>query len=571
MHRDRLLTMGTFAVGFDTETHRIRRGLPAPPMVCGSVAWPDSAVAAGIASAILDKDPTRETFVGALEDERVVLAGANLAYDLIIMAVDLAARGIDAMPWIFRFLEQGRGFDILIAEQLGAIAGGYLDRDPRTGGTIKNPETGKQGGYSLATVVDMVLGRIDAKANDTFRLRYHELDGIPIAEWPQAAVDYPRDDAVNTLQVCLAQTGVIPRLKKQHRFTDESGGRVCGDCGSTTFSSQCSVRAPIVNVHQVAEQTYSAFCLSLGAAWGLCVDQSAVDVIERYTLRRRTRLMPPFIAAGILREDESEDRAVIKKMIATAYGAKDPCAYCNGTGKVPSAAAKPIRCPDCRGYCLPDAKTGPKCNAWRASNPNGCATCGNTGKVANPNPPMVTCVRRVEVVGKSGELELDEEKTCDGTGLILVESVPRSDKEGVSYGRDALGQSGDDFLMTYGDFLLAVKTLGYVAWFRTARVPSAGHAIECPTHVDEYDDCTCAGPYIDVPMNLRPNSILATGRVSYRGLVQLLPRKPGFKDPETDEYIPSLRECFVARGPTYRYVEVPDDHVLQLGEERVAC
>jgi hypothetical protein len=60
--------------------------------------------------------------------------------------------------------------------------------------------------------------------------------------------------------------------------------------------------------------------------------------------------------------------------------------------------------------------------------------------------------------------------------------------------------------------------------------------------------------------------VLDTGRVSYRGYVQLLPRRPGFVDKETGEYVPSLRECIVARDPQYAEVEVPDDYVLQPGE-----
>jgi len=51
----------------------------------------------------------------------------------------------------------------------------------------------------------------------------------------------------------------------------------------------------------------------------------------------------------------------------------------------------------------------------------------------------------------------------------------------------------------------------------------------------------------DIPLTLKPNPILDTGRVSYGDFIMLLPRKPGFVDEKTGQYIPSLRECFKAR------------------------
>lgn len=55
------------------------------------------------------------------------------------------------------------------------------------------------------------------------------------------------------------------------------------------------------------------------------------------------------------------------------------------------------------------------------------------------------------------------------------------------------------------------------------------------------------GHYRDVPLTLRPNPVLETGRVSYDGVIQLFKRQPGHFDAESGEWVPSLRECIEAR------------------------
>jgi hypothetical protein len=467
------------------------------------------------------------------------------------------------MPWIFALLREERVFDIQIAEPLHAIANGHLGKDPRTGQQLKNPETGKMGSYSLTNCVDMVLGRLDAKANDEWRKRYAELEPIPIEQWPQAAQDYPKDDARNTIECALAQVGLMPKMSVSHNWANfrRDDGTVysaCADCMATKYSAPCMTRRPHRNLQDVANQVWSAFALHAGAAWGFRVDQSKVDKIEAYALRRRAKLIQPFIDAGIVFEDSDglhEKRSVLKKMVALAYGASGACSHCAGTGKIPSPAAKPIRCPACRGRCQPWKAAGKIKDptvAW-------CETCKNTALVPNPAPPMINCV------GADGT------KTCDGTGLVLSEDVPRSEKDGISFGRDTLIESGDDFLMAYGYYQEDAKVLkDYVPYLRLARVPIAGHQVDCEIALQKKDgECRCPGPYRDVTLTLKPNVILETGRVSYRGYIQLFPRKPGFIDEETGEYIPSLRECIVPRGPRYGVVEVPDDYVLQPGVERV--
>jgi hypothetical protein len=574
---ERILTLAQYGLSFDTETWRLVAGNLCPPLVCGSAAW--FTHGPRIEGVLLDKQQTVEVFAKALDDPNAVLVMANGAFDLGVMSTELGKQGIDAMPWIFNALEQGRVWDLQIAEALHAIANGHLGKDPRTGGALKNPETGKPGSYSLSMCVSLTLGREDAKANDEWRLNYHMLDGVPLTQWPSAARDYPVDDARNQLEVALAQAGIVARVGRDHDWIklqreDGSTYSQCKDCSTTRASADCIKRKPNRNLYQVADQTYSAFCLHLGAAWGFRVDQASVDIIERYYLAKREKLIQPFVERELVWKDEDgvyhENQNVVKRLNALAYGAKDPCPYCSGSGKIPSPTQKGLVCPDCRGRCQPWKFKG----EMREPTVPSCARCHSSGKIPHPNPKLINCVLK----GKKATEGSDEEdegdtKTCDGTGLVLVSAVPRSDGGGVAIGRDDLVNSGDEFLMAYGGYKEDEKILkDYVPYLRTARVPAAGHGPQCPfTLGTKKPRCNCDGPYIDIPLLLRPNAVLETGRVSYFGYIQLFPRKPGFMDKEWglltgDPYVPSLRECIVPRGPRYEQVQVPDGYVLQPGE-----
>lgn len=501
-------------IAIDTETHRFQPGLKAPPLVVGSASWFEPGPS--IKGTLLPKDDLVKLFIELLEDDTRVITGANIAmFDLLVIAREYAKRGIDLMPAIYKALHEGRIFDIQIAQALHDIANGNLGNDPRTNAPIINPETGIRGRYSLAYCVDLLLGRKDAKANADYKENYADLENVPIEQWPPEAIQYPIDDTNNTHECALAQTGHLPKISVTH---DWMANGACRDCGTTKISADCHVRRPHRNLHDLANQVYTAHAMHMGAARGFRVNQATVDIVEQHALKKRNATIGPFIAAGIIREeDHSVNEAVLKRMVAEAYGAKQPCPVCNGKGKVPSPEAKSLRCPDCRGRCQP-WKAGGKIKDPEVAS---CETCNTTGRVPHPNPKMIGCV----IIDEEGE----KHKSCDGTGYLLTEDVPRSDKEGVGKGRDALHESGDDFLMSYGDYLEDAKILkDYVPYLREARVQNQ-----------------VTGEYRDIPLTLRPNPVLETGRVSYNGYVQLFPRKPGFWD--NGVYIPSLRECLEAR------------------------
>lgn len=576
MRLHRILTLPQYGVSADTETFRITDACLAPKLVLGSVARADVDALRRLQEAseeelplLADLDPIPgrlltkleicEEVIRVLRDDNEVLIGANLAFDLPVIAHEMLRRGVDIFPDIFRALEEGRVYDLQLAEALHAIAEGHLGDDPRTGRPLVNPETGRRGMYSLSMCVSLNLGRSDAKENDTYRERYGEFDDLPLDQLPEEARQYPVDDVVNSEEVALAQCGHLPKTTPHHQWQEDG---TCADCGATSFGEQCLAKRMHRNLCNLKEQVYAAFCLQLGAIWGFRVDQKKVDDIERYAILKRERTIGPFIACGLIREDGSENRSKLKKDIAVAYGSSEPCPVCHGTGKVPAPNPRLLQCKECRGRCVPWKKGGALAEPTVAY----CGACLNVGKVRDPKH-LVNCIGPADEEG-------EQEKTCDGTGLLLVPTVPLSEKEGIAYGADSLHESGDEFLMSYGDFGEDGKWLkDYIPYLRTARVPVAGHAEECPTLHQvkgaRRKHCNCQGPWKSIPLTLKPDVLKETGRVSYRGYIQLFPRWPGFVAKETGKYIPSFRECIVPPGAYEELVDVSEDYVLQHGEEWV--
>ncbi len=428
MKAERLTSMLADAVSFDTETHMIQPGLLAPPLVCASIGeWNEEQ--GRVVGALLDKDTARSAFESLLAAPQYTIVGANVAYDMLVMAYDAARRGVDLMPGIFAAYEAARVYDLQIAEALHAVATGHLNKDPRTSSDpntaspLKDPETGKPGRYSLSIVTDLVLGRRDAKANDRFRMSYALLEDTPIAEWPPEARVYPVDDAINTLEVALAQAGNAPR-PAGHVWPD-SGPQQCRVC-AVGFSFNTAALPPCrprrvrnQNLNNLAAQCYAAFAMHLGAAWGFRVDLAAVDALEARVTASREKEIAAFIEAGFLKYKTekgvtrtTKDTAVIKRRVAAGYGCATACTWCAGSGKVPSE------------------KTG---------NLIGCKLCGSTG--------------------------LD----------LTTAPVPRTETEGVQTSRDALSESGDEMLIDFAAFTEEAKILEtYIPFLRQGLDPDTG-------------------------------------------------------------------------------------------------
>jgi len=474
----------------DYETHRFQKGLAAPPLVCGSVAWWDGARVEGV---LLARDAAVDALIAILEDPRLILSNLNVAFDLIVAANEARKRGRDILPLIFKAYQDQRIVDPGIIEALHAIAQGHLLKDPRTGKPLRDPLTGEgqKVGYRLSVVVDLVLARVDAKANARWRESYALLENDPIETWPEDARVYPIDDTRNVVEATLAQVGILPNVGPHAWATDG----VCLQCGARANDPRdpapqwCVSRWPRRNLHDVSAQCYAAFCLQLAAAWGFRTDPVATELLSDAVASLGAADIQPFIDAGFLRakikkrpDELSEDQGVVKRAVALAYGVDPdkPCAICSGTSKVISPVS---------------------------GNPINCTKCNATGLV------------------------------LEGTLVPMTEPSDKYPYGQVQIGRDILIESGDEFLMSYGESQENEK-------LPTTYIPFLREGFHCP-------------------ITLRPNVVLDTGRVSYSGPIQLLPRGVGARlaeelkrrmDDYAGEYpLLGVRDCFTPRAGHHFY------------------
>lgn len=417
MRASRLDTLGTYGVAFDLETHLIQPGLVVPPIVCGSVATSADAK-------LLDKNESLGTFAEIILHPERVLVGGNIPYDILCEMSYAAEQGFDIGPYVFAAYDpertivtgqcDGRVYDIQVAEALHAVGRGHLGSDPRTGGKLVDPSTGKRGRYSVSTVVDLVLGRTNAKANAEWRMSFALLEHLHPCYYPASARSYMLDDVENPLQVALAQAGLIDNVGP-HEWTLGVRGETgwtepprCSQCGASPGqTATCKSKWRRLNTHEISRQCYADFCLKAGAAWGFAVDHELVDDIEREYNEAHDGKLQPFVDAGIVRTDGTENQSVLKKLVAQAYVGRQP---------------------------------------------DGCFMCGATGKVPSPKT--------------EGRTKINCE-SCNGTGYTLTPEVPRTDKGQVAVGADALVESGHELLIEYAAYNKDQKVVeDYIPFFR---------------------------------------------------------------------------------------------------------
>jgi hypothetical protein len=257
-----------FLCAYDSETWPIWPGLSAPKMVCGQFAGggkldvrlPSDALA------ILER---------LLGEPKIAIVGHNIAYDVAVAC----AADPSMIPLWFQAYRDDRIVDTKIRQMLLDLRDGNLGFEAVSGRRIN---------YSLADLVRQYFG-VDIseskKDPNSWRLRYCELDGVPIEQWPPEALAYAKDDAAWTLKVCQAQGGKI------------------------------------TNEHH---QARADFALQLASCWGMRTDKAAIDALEA-ELRGEIGAVDEMMKLdGLMRPNGKVDKKALQARVAEAYSSSPP-------------------------------------------------------------------------------------------------------------------------------------------------------------------------------------------------------------------------------------------------------
>lgn len=255
-------------VGFDFETRLMRPGLLAPPPVCTS--WADERQA-WLQHCVLEPDAVEAEFERALTDEEVCLVGARVAFDAAV-AMERWPR---LVPLFFEAYAADRVVDCQINQMLIDIAGGCL------GGYVDHNGKWHEIKYSLAALEKRLL-KIDRSAQktgpDIWRLRYQELEDVPIESWPTAASEYAIDDAIGARDVCAQQFDMQPGLL---------------------------ANAPA--------QARAALALHLMSCWGVRTHAEGIEYLREFVTTEFNELTEMLIEQGLLRRNGSRDTKKAKQ------------------------------------------------------------------------------------------------------------------------------------------------------------------------------------------------------------------------------------------------------------------
>jgi hypothetical protein len=136
--------------------------------------------------------------------------------------------------------------------------------------------------YHLADIADRRLDVKLKKGEDTWRLRYAELDGVPLEQWPKEAVDYAVGDAVTTRAVYMNQA---------------------------ERAAQMSYALPTQ-----FEDTRADLALRLASVWGIETDSEQVQMLWEQTIEQMQGLAPELIASGLAKGLGTPDAKGVPKI-----------------------------------------------------------------------------------------------------------------------------------------------------------------------------------------------------------------------------------------------------------------
>lgn len=258
-------------IAADTETHLIAPGNTAPKLVCASWYDPHASPSGNILHA---RQGAADALLSMIADPGIITVWQNGPFDWGVL-VQAAEDREHALRAIFDALEDGRCRDTKPRGRLLDIYDGV-----KRGG--KSP-------YSLEAMAARFCNVELAKGADTWRMRYAELEPLPISEWPAEAREYPIKDAKTTWEVWRAQQESAER----RGYTDGADAIV-----------------------DEKRQVRAAWAVHLMSAWGVRVDGAALGQL-RTTLQEEIADHHKHLeGTGFIRVEEAGASMVMKPIRA---------------------------------------------------------------------------------------------------------------------------------------------------------------------------------------------------------------------------------------------------------------
>lgn len=293
---DQYAPTGCTVVGMDCETYCIKNGVM-PEICCFTFYDPRLEQAKGY---ICDPKEGLKQLAHYLMDPTVHLVAHNAHFDCITASL----LNDQVFALITKAYNDGRMHCTKLRECL------LLVGDNANYGEVSGSIMGRFAPVSRISLAGCLLNYFDKDitaskvGGDAWRLRYHELHGEPVDQWPIEAVDYAISDAEFAVAVFLAQEAHNRTITR--RLTQALG-------------------QPVNIMADAQRQAFSEFCLQyMAGVSGVRIDMDKIDDAQADLKLEHDRLIDTIKDFGFYRPAPKEARGV-KKNEAKVRAAFDRC------------------------------------------------------------------------------------------------------------------------------------------------------------------------------------------------------------------------------------------------------
>lgn len=282
----------------DSESHAIERGKLIPKSVC----WTWCSPGEPTQIALYRDAPIRHWLESGEE-----IVGCNTGWDALC---DMALTPQNIPLW-HRAYRAGLVTDALLDCKILDIADGiYGSRDDGDG----EAEYGAIFSWSVASCYARARPHEEALEKDDWRKRYGQLDGVPLAYWPQGAIDYARKDA--------HAHRVIHQWcqQRRQRWVEERGVDPLG--------------------HHSIRVAQASLTLTRMSAQGVLTDPQRTEQLHARVEAEVQALRAKLVPLGLVRPDGTKNVKAATTRLVSAFRAKGQHAPLSKAGVKQMSAAK---------------------------------------------------------------------------------------------------------------------------------------------------------------------------------------------------------------------------------------